>query len=184
MLDNLYENIGSKIKNWAKWIFVIEAIGAVIAGQVLLFTDEDLILYGLLAAICGPIVAYVSSWILYAFGELVEDVHAIRNKEGTTEEAKRKAEEAKRKAKEKATLSAMVFFCSKCNQTFIGSKCNQTFIGRDCKESDRPECPNCKKKTYSTGITKGEWVQMTKEERQNKLQEITENSKKSKTKKY
>ena len=72
MFDNLYENIGSKIKNWAKWIFVIEAIGAVITGVVLLFTDEDLILYGLLALVCGPIVAYIGSWILYAFGELVE----------------------------------------------------------------------------------------------------------------
>ena len=80
MLDNLYENIGSKIKNWAKWIFVIEAIGAVITGLVLLFTDEDLILYGLLTLVCGPIVAWVGSWILYAFGELVEDVHAVRDK--------------------------------------------------------------------------------------------------------
>jgi len=72
MLDNLYENIGSKIKNWAKWIFVIEAIGAVITGLVLLFTDEDLFLYGLLTLVCGPIVAYIGSGILYAFGELVE----------------------------------------------------------------------------------------------------------------
>ena len=72
MLDNLYENIGGKIKNWAKWIFVIEVIGAVITGLVLFFTDEDLILYGLLTLVCGPIVAYIGSGILYAFGELVE----------------------------------------------------------------------------------------------------------------
>lgn len=78
MLDSLYENIGGKIKNWAKWMFIFEAIGAVIAGLVLLFTDEDLILYGLLTAICGPIVAYVSSWILYAFGQLVEDNERVR----------------------------------------------------------------------------------------------------------
>ena len=72
MLDNLYENIGGIIKNWAKWIFIFEAIGAIITGLVLLFTDEDLILYGLLTLVCGPIVAYIGSWILYAFGELVE----------------------------------------------------------------------------------------------------------------
>ena len=109
MLDNLYENIGSKIKNWAKWIFVIEAIGAVITGLVLLFTDEGLILYGLLTLVCGPIVAWVGSWILYAFGQLVEDVHAMRDKEGTTEEvkAKRETEErAKREAEEKAKREA------------------------------------------------------------------------------
>ena len=84
MLDNLYENIGSKIKNLAKWIFIVEAIGAIITGLVLLCKDEDLILYGLITLACGPIVAYIGSWILYAFGELVEDVHAIRNKEETT----------------------------------------------------------------------------------------------------
>ena len=37
-----------------------------------MFTDEDFILYGFLALVCGPIVALVGSWILYAFGELVE----------------------------------------------------------------------------------------------------------------
>ena len=82
MLDTLYENIGGKIKNWAKWIFIVEAIGAIITGLVLLCTDEDLILYGLITLVCGPIVAYIGSWILFAFGELVEDVHAIRNKDG------------------------------------------------------------------------------------------------------
>ena len=80
MLDRLYENIGAKIKNWAKWIFIAEAIGAIITGLALLFLDEELILCGLLVIILGPIVAWVGSWILYAFGELVEDVHAIRNK--------------------------------------------------------------------------------------------------------
>ena len=81
MLDTLYENIGSKIKNWAKWMFIIEAIGAIITGFVLLidwgFEDGW---WALFIIFFGPIVALVGSWILYAFGELVEDVHAIRNK--------------------------------------------------------------------------------------------------------
>jgi len=72
MFDNLYENIGGKIKSWAKWIFIVEAIGAIITGVVLMATDEDLIVYGLLTSVCGPIIAWVGSWILYAFGELVE----------------------------------------------------------------------------------------------------------------
>lgn len=101
----MYENIGSKIKNWAKWIFIVEAIGAIITGLVLIFTDENLIFYGLLTLVCGPIVAYIGSWVLYAFGELVEDVHAIRNKEGTTAEAKEKRE-AVLKAKQKKEQEA------------------------------------------------------------------------------
>ena len=49
-------------------------------------------------------------WILYAFGELVEDVHAIRNKEGTTEEVKAKheaQEKARKEAAEKARQEAI-----------------------------------------------------------------------------
>ena len=60
-------------------MFIVEAIGAVITGIVLLATNDYLILVGLLTLFCGPIIAWVSSWILYAFGELVEDVHAMRN---------------------------------------------------------------------------------------------------------
>ncbi len=32
MLNNWYSDIGAKIKNWAKWIFIIKAIGAIITG--------------------------------------------------------------------------------------------------------------------------------------------------------
>ena len=79
MLDTLYENIGGKIKNWAKWMFIIEAIGAIITGFVLLIDwgVEDG-WWALFIIFFGPIVARVGSWILYAFGELAEDVHAIR----------------------------------------------------------------------------------------------------------
>ena len=83
MLDNLYENIGGKIKNWAKWIFIVEAIGSIITAIVLPIASgdpDDFILISVLIAIVGPIVAWVGSWILYAFGELVEDVHAMRDK--------------------------------------------------------------------------------------------------------
>ena len=77
MFDNLYVDIGSKIKGMAKCTFIVEAIGSIIAGIALAF-DQDFSC--ILIAIIGPIVAWVSSWILYAFGELVEDVHAMRNK--------------------------------------------------------------------------------------------------------
>lgn len=80
MLDNLYENIGGKIKIWAKWIFIIEAIGAIITGICFLADrgfEEGW--WALIIIVCGPIVALVSTWILYAFGELVEDIHDMSN---------------------------------------------------------------------------------------------------------
>ncbi len=122
MLDSLYENIGVKIKNWAKWIFIVEAIGAVITGIALAVNEDALYIF---IAIGGPIVAWVGSWILYAFGELVEDIHALRYNstinnidknvqllatpiiKEAEEKAKREAEEkAKRKAEEKVKREA------------------------------------------------------------------------------
>lgn len=155
MLDSLYENIGGKIKNWAKWIFIVEAIGAVIAGLALAVNEDALYIF---IAIIGPIIAWVGSWILYAFGELVEDTHAMRKKMCCQED-----EKAKQDTKERESLSALVFFCPKCNQTFIG---------KNCDISDMPECPDCNSKTYSTRIKKEEWIKMTKEDRKIILQKI------------
>ena len=73
----MYENIGSKIKGLATTIFVIEAIASVILGIVLLATDEALILLGIITLIGGPIVAWVSSFLLYGFGELIDKTSKI-----------------------------------------------------------------------------------------------------------
>ncbi len=69
MLDSLYENIGGKIKNWAKWIFIIEAIAAILAGFILAAEEDGAYI---LISIIGPLVAWVGSWLLYGFGELIE----------------------------------------------------------------------------------------------------------------
>ncbi len=70
MLEKLFNQIGVKIKIFAQWCFIVEAVGSVITGIGLLF--DEFILAGLLTMLCGPIVAWVSSWILYGFGELVD----------------------------------------------------------------------------------------------------------------
>ena len=77
-MDDLYADIGKKIKNWAKWIFMIEAIASVVGAIGMLFAAEDgvMIITALLALILGPVLAWVSSWILYAFGELVDKTAA------------------------------------------------------------------------------------------------------------
>ena len=89
MLDNWYSNIGGKIKELAKWCFIVDAIGAVITGLILLidwgFEDAW---WALFIILFGPVVAFVASWILYAFGQLIEDVHEIRPKSSNTSETK------------------------------------------------------------------------------------------------
>ena len=76
LLDELYENIGKKIKNWAKWIFVLETAAAIISGLGLFFAGEDPWLIGLLLIFVGPLIALVSTWLLYGFGELIEKTAA------------------------------------------------------------------------------------------------------------
>ena len=73
----MYDNIGEKIKGLAKAAFIVEAIVAAIVGIALLASDEDLIFTGLLVLLVGPIIAWVSSWLLYGFGELIDKVCEI-----------------------------------------------------------------------------------------------------------
>ena len=79
MLNNLYDNIGEKLKKLSITIFLIETISAIIAGIALISSDDDYLMLGVLLIICVPILSLLSSWILYALGELVEDIHEIRN---------------------------------------------------------------------------------------------------------
>ena len=85
----MYDNIGGKIKGLAKASFIVAAIAEVITGIALMAADEDLILYGLLVLVVGPIVAWVSSWLLYGFGELIDKASDI---ERNTRGGKRKSE--------------------------------------------------------------------------------------------
>ena len=73
----MYDNIGEKIKGLARVMFIVEAIAAVITGIALMGSDEDMILIGLLVMVVGPIVAWVSSWLLYGFGELIDNACII-----------------------------------------------------------------------------------------------------------
>ena len=107
-----YDNIGGKIKGWAKWIFAIEAIAAVISGFVLMAQDEDMILIGLLVVVFGSIVAWVSSWLLYGYGQLIENSDIIaeeynrKNEKHEKDVAKSNAKkEAQRREKVKVTIA-------------------------------------------------------------------------------
>ena len=81
--EGLYADIGGKIKSWAKWIFIIGAVSAIFSAIAMMASAEDGVVFvaGLLALVLGPIAAYVSSWILYAYGEMVEKT--VKNEENT-----------------------------------------------------------------------------------------------------
>jgi hypothetical protein len=67
----MFSNIGNKIKTFAIFLFVIEAIGAIFTGIALIaeLYDEWI---GVLVMFAGPVVAWISSWLLYGFGELID----------------------------------------------------------------------------------------------------------------
>ena len=69
-MDDLFENIGGKLKGLARFTCVMEALAAIITGICIMV--EEAFLAGLCVIVFGPIVAWVSTWLLYAFGELVE----------------------------------------------------------------------------------------------------------------
>lgn len=70
MFDNLFSDPGRRIKSYAGWCFVIGAIAFVIGGIVVMVMGSFLI--GLLWAGLGTLILYLSSLMIYAFGELVE----------------------------------------------------------------------------------------------------------------
>ena len=85
MFKNIYQNIGKKIKGLAIAMFIAEAVTLVIWGMVLIAIDEYLIAIGLLMVFFGPLVAWISTWLLYAFGELVDKATAIERNTRKTE---------------------------------------------------------------------------------------------------
>ena len=66
----MFDNIGSKMKTLAKTIFWIETVAFLILGLAISIADFALI--GIAIIIVGPLVAWISSWFLYGFGEVID----------------------------------------------------------------------------------------------------------------
>ena len=68
----MYDNIGGKIKSLAKTLTIFGAIATAILAIVLLCLDDKLLPFGVILLFFGPLFSWISSWLLYGFGELVE----------------------------------------------------------------------------------------------------------------
>ena len=107
----MFDNIGDKIKTLAKVVCWIGIIACIITGIVLMATDEDLVLAGILTAVLGSILSWVSSFVLYGFGQLVENSDIIakqsaRNNEKHSKKVQQQQEQ-QRKDKVKAIKTAI-----------------------------------------------------------------------------
>ena len=74
----MYKNIGKKIKGLAVATFIITAVASFIGAiGLLLGESEELLIWGIVLMIMGPVLAWVSSWLIYGFGELIEKTTEI-----------------------------------------------------------------------------------------------------------
>ena len=88
-----FEDIGKKIKDFAKWSCWITILLIWIAAPIIFIiflteNNEELCLIPIIAAIVVPFLVWVGSWTIYAFGELVERAASIDNKIGMSGNAK------------------------------------------------------------------------------------------------
>lgn len=69
----MFTNIGSKIKTLAQAITLVGVVISIITGIGMVAIDDDLILTGIITAALGAFLSWISSFVLYGFGQLVEN---------------------------------------------------------------------------------------------------------------
>ena len=76
----MFNNIGEKIKTLVKIVVIVCSALFITYGLYLIFREESnssVRVYGLLIAIIGPILSWISGFLIYGFGELIEKISSI-----------------------------------------------------------------------------------------------------------
>lgn len=80
----MFKNIGKKIKKLAQFVCWIGIVCCVITGIVLLILSTKnfrvFFIPGLLVLILGPVIMWIGSWVLYSWGDTVDNVQALKEK--------------------------------------------------------------------------------------------------------
>lgn len=76
MFDSLTENLGDKIKGFAKIVFIIGFVGTVLSGIISMFAVNFLLGLGILVG--GLLSSVITFWFMYAFGDIAEDTADTR----------------------------------------------------------------------------------------------------------
>lgn len=78
----MFKNIGSKIKTTAIVVTILGIIGSVIGGIVVMAANtyrNPTILIGILIIVLGCLGSWLGSFVLYGFGQLIEDLGECKN---------------------------------------------------------------------------------------------------------
>ena len=81
LIELLYANIGGKIKGFAVFLFIISAVMCFVFAVIMFFGDMGGVVF-LLIVVGGTILSWLSSLLMYGFGELIEKVSALAYKSG------------------------------------------------------------------------------------------------------
>ena len=74
----MFKNIGDKIKSLAEVICILGIISSFVIGCILMAIDLDFFLKGILTIVLGSLASWIGSFVLYGFGQLVDDVNFLR----------------------------------------------------------------------------------------------------------
>ena len=76
----MYNNIGQKIKQFATVLFTIGTICSILSGSyIVIVSNLEASATGILIVIMGSFLSWVSTFLLYGFGELIERTTEIAN---------------------------------------------------------------------------------------------------------
>ncbi len=84
---DMFENVGGKIKSFSKVLCWLGIVGSVI-GAIVLWSNnswyQSTIGIGFVVLIAGSLSSWLSSMFLYAFGQITEDIRALRTSNDET----------------------------------------------------------------------------------------------------
>ena len=115
----MFDNIGGKIKGLATFICWFGIIVSVIAGIAMIssatqgrYTDETLVWTGIAVAVLGSLLSWVGSFVLYGFGELVENSSVIAK----NTEVKQANMDSSKEGSSKVVSSGKYWTCPTCKK--------------------------------------------------------------------
>ncbi len=86
----MFENIASKIKTMAGWIFGLGLCGTILLGLTLMSQD---VLFGVVVIIIGVLSSLIIPYLIYGFGQLIENSDYIAKKISTNATEDKKPED-------------------------------------------------------------------------------------------
>lgn len=111
----MFNNVGAKLKATAKVIVWIGITVCIISGFVMLVSAEDAVLIGLLIMTVGSLLSWISSLLLYGFGELIENSQIIADKKNTAVLRKSAKDEALEKWRNEGLITEEEYQAAKSN---------------------------------------------------------------------